>query len=708
MAGIATTSSEIEVTDPSAVLPRLRRAARYTARPHWWVHVPFAILIVVGAIPRVVAVFGYQPGLMFFGDSFAYLLGAQDGEPRTARPYGYSAFLRVIAWTGDLALVAVVQHLAMLALAVVVYVWLLRRGAPVWLAAIVPLPFVVDGYQILTEHALLTETLFVCLIMAAALLVMRHPLRWPVAAAAGALIAGASLTRTVALPLIALLVAYLCLRRVGWRPVVACVVAFSIPVVTYAAWYSSFGSNDFALQSDGRFLYARVAPFADCARMATTDQTVRLCDPTIPGTRPSPNFYAWDSQSPLATADFPPGVDRQEVARAFAVEAIRSQPDQYVRTVIGDTVQHFGVGRSYGRLDTPPSWWNFPEVPAAPGQQLALSGSGFRNDQVDVVLDDRAAGFLREWQRLLGTQGPILFAGLILAILGAWRGRSSSGTGVRRLDALLLAGIGLGLLVLSSATSVFDYRYGIPAAPFLYVAGGVGVLLLRQRRTTAAANAPAIGPALRSPTTPGHAADPTWTKRLPPGSSIALATVLVVGLVWFAPIQEYPIYGKFVASGAERGVLGYPTSNEQPMTSGPPGWRERDFDGGTIFSSVKPFTYVVLGPAAQSYRSPGLRRLLGPPSSGTVALRSSGAQPTTWFRRGALVQAAESDLIEVRPPLLAAWCEPRKACDLGAPLADAQAPSAGVLIQQFERGVLVKRPGGKVERLLTPIAAGTS
>jgi hypothetical protein len=564
-----------------------------------------------------------------------------------------------------------------------------------------------DGYQILTEHALLTETLFVCLIMAAAILVMRSSVSWSAAAVAGGLLAYAALTRTVALPLVVLFVAYLCIRRVGWKPVVAFMVAFSTPLIAYAAWYSSFASNDFALQRDGRFLYARVAPFADCERMRTTPDMALLCDPALPETRPSPNFYAWDAKSPLATADFGEGVDPQEVARAFAVEAIRSQPLDYVRTVVGDTVQHFQVGRTYGRLDTPPSWWNFPEVPAKAGQQLALSGSGFRNDLVTVELDERGAEFLRGWQRGLGTQGPILLAGLLLAGIGAVWGVSRPEGGVRRADTVLLAGIGLGLLTLSSATSVFDYRYGIPAAPFLYLAGGVAVLLLRQRRPLGAA--PKVAVTARGASS-RRRVDRPWLGH--PRTRVLVragAFSLIVALVALAPVREYPIYSKFVATGAERGVLGYPTSEEQPMEAGPSGWRERRFDGGTIFQSLKPFTYVVTGAAATAYLAPNLRESLGPPRSGTVPLGTgvaTGEAETgeraraTWFSEGALVEPLDGGLFSVRPPLLASWCEPRKRCALGVPVADAETSASGVVIQQFERGVLIKRPGEAVQRIL--------
>jgi hypothetical protein len=684
---------------PAPEPPRRRGTRRRP--PAWWVHLPFAAVVIIGLVPRLLAMLGYQPILFFFGDSYAYLVAAQNAEPPGTRPFGYAAFLRLMAWTDQLWLVALVQHVAILVLAVVLYRWLLRRGAPIWLAAIVPTPMLLDGYQVLTEHLALTETLFVILLLGAALLVMRDPLPTSWAAVAGGMVAYASLTRTVAVPLIALFVAYLCVRHVGRRKVAALVLAFSIPLLGYAAWYQSV-RDAFALQQDGRFLYARVAPFADCARMTLTPKIEPLCDPALPATRPSPNFYAWDSLSPLATAELPDGVDRQEAARAFAREAILSQPWDYARTVIGDTAQYFVAGRSYGRLDTPPSWWNFPEVPARPGQQLALSGSGFANDSVTVRLDPGIADVLRGWQRNLGTQGPLLLAGLLLALVGAGYGRSRRG-GVQRADALLLAGLGLGLLVLASATSVFDYRYGVPAAPFLYLGGGVGALLLRQRR------APVVDAVASKPLREGarwsarrsERATPAWRHPAAARTAIAALVVATVAAVAWAPMEPHPIYPRYVATGAERGTLGYPTSDELAV-AGAPGWAERRFVGGSVFASPVPRTYVLDAATTAAYSDQAVRTRLGLPVSSTQVFTASQGESVTWFADGALAVSGPRGLRSVVPPLLAGWCRPKEKCALGVPLAEASTSSEGVVLQQFERGVLIKRPGEPIERVLIP------
>lgn len=670
-------------TSPDVATPEASRGGRRRP-PTWWVHVPFALVILVATVPRLVATFGYRPVLFFFGDSYAYLISAQNARPAGTRPFGYSALLRIFAWGDQLWLVAFAQHVAIIILAIVLYRWLLHRGAPIWLAAIVPTPMLLDGYQILTEHAALTETLFVCLLMSCALLVMRTRLTPAMAALAGLLLAATALTRTVAVPLVVLFVAYLCIRRVGWRPIAALVVAFSLPLVAYAGWYQQ-NTGLFALQQDGRFLYARVAPFADCARLDLSPAASALCEPTIPDTRPSPNFYAWSRESPLSAADLPPGTDRQEVAREFARATISGQPLDYARTVLGDTFQYFGPGRSYTEQDTPPSWWNFPERRAGTGLQLALSGSGFNNDTVTVVRNSASGDFLRAWQRTLGTQGPLLLLGVLLGVAGAIWGRSRAG-GVHRIDPLLLTGVGTGLLFLASATSVFDYRYGIPAAPFLYVAGGTGVLALMQRR----------GLGRKLPMT--RRRRPVVASRLRYLTPALIAGILVAAVV-FAPIERHPLYGRYVASGAERGPLGYPLSNEEPV-DGLPDWAKREFDGGRIYVNPAGRTYVLSAAAAQAYDERGGPERWGPPVASTRAFTRSVGDSVTWFDKGAIAISPTRGTHVVKEPLLASWCEPRSSCVLGTPSAEAQVGDDGTVLQSFERGVLVKEPGQPTERIL--------
>ena len=91
-------------------------------------------------------------------------------------------------------MVAALQHLAGLAMAVVLYLVLRRRGVPNWLAALATAPVLLDAYQLQIEQSIMPDTAFEVLIVAglAVLLWERRP---PTALVlAGGLALGASAT----------------------------------------------------------------------------------------------------------------------------------------------------------------------------------------------------------------------------------------------------------------------------------------------------------------------------------------------------------------------------------------------------------------------------------------------------------------------------------------------------------------------------------
>jgi hypothetical protein len=99
--------------------PRLFRAVTMLRR-HWLV----SALLAAGLVLRAAALTAYHPALIYV-DTLKYLYGASPGS----EPLGYTALLRLILLAGDLGTVAAVQHLLGLAMAVVLYAVLLRRGA---------------------------------------------------------------------------------------------------------------------------------------------------------------------------------------------------------------------------------------------------------------------------------------------------------------------------------------------------------------------------------------------------------------------------------------------------------------------------------------------------------------------------------------------------------------------------------------------------
>ncbi|MUH43599.1 MAG: hypothetical protein F2792_05395, partial [Actinobacteria bacterium] len=204
-------------------------AAVRTLRYHW----VMALLVISGVVLRVLTVLAYKPALMFFGDSYAYVVAAQRFQPPNDRPFGYAFVLRLISYVGNLGTVTILQHILGLALAIILYIVILRRGAPRWLAALAATPLILDAYIIQIEHNILSETMFASLLLGAVLIATREELtpRWAVAA--GLFLAAAALTRTVAIPIAVIFIAYFLVRKLGRQVVMGFVLAMAIPIIWY-------------------------------------------------------------------------------------------------------------------------------------------------------------------------------------------------------------------------------------------------------------------------------------------------------------------------------------------------------------------------------------------------------------------------------------------------------------------------------------------
>ena len=82
---------------------------------------PFIVALAAGAGLRVVAMLGYPGALWFAGDSYVYLGAALRPQPNLSKTTGYSVFLHVLEPFHSLTLVAGLQHLVGLAVAVMIY-----------------------------------------------------------------------------------------------------------------------------------------------------------------------------------------------------------------------------------------------------------------------------------------------------------------------------------------------------------------------------------------------------------------------------------------------------------------------------------------------------------------------------------------------------------------------------------------------------------
>ena len=148
-----------------------RRTARWhaswagLARRHWLA----IILLTAGLALRVLAQVTYRPAL-FYIDTARYLYNAEGMDP-----VGYKGPLRAILFVANFDTVAAVQHLLGLAMAVVIYVLLMRRGVSRWLAALAIAPVLLDAYQIQNEQAIMPGTWFEALIVAGLAILLWRP-----------------------------------------------------------------------------------------------------------------------------------------------------------------------------------------------------------------------------------------------------------------------------------------------------------------------------------------------------------------------------------------------------------------------------------------------------------------------------------------------------------------------------------------------------
>src|SRR5438874_4689498 len=207
-------------------LAALARRSPALAREHWLL----TALLAVGLVLRVATQIAYRPAL-FYIDSMKYLYDSHGADP-----VAYRVLLKPLLLVGNLNLVAAAQHVLGLAMAVVLYVVLQRRGVPRWLAAVATAPILLDGYQLQIEQTIMPDVMFEACIVAGLAALLWQPRPRTALVIAGGLALGASATaRQVGEILILPALAYLLVAVPGWRRrltqgAILC-AAFALPIL---------------------------------------------------------------------------------------------------------------------------------------------------------------------------------------------------------------------------------------------------------------------------------------------------------------------------------------------------------------------------------------------------------------------------------------------------------------------------------------------
>jgi hypothetical protein len=461
-------------------------------------HRLFSALLVAAAALRLLVQLSYRPALLFFGDSIAYLWNAAHLYPESIHSAGYPAFLRAVLVVPDLALVPAVQHVFGLVTGGLVYALVRRLGAGPVAGSIAAAPVLFDAYELNLEQHVLSEPLFTLLVVTAFVaLVWRSPPSPAACIATGILLAAAALTRSVGLALIAPGLAFVIVRG-GLVRTLALTIAFALPLVGYATWYSTMPHGTFAITDhDGYFLYGRVADFASCSgmRLDPVDRKV-LCDPRPAAERPNPNYYVWHQWSRHHYRRFPhKPARRNAVLQSFALGVIHRQPLAYAETVLGDMAHYASFSRSTGPLDEPIAQWQF-HVGAYQSprmvRRLEIESGTWGGSVGRWVAGQR---LMADYQRVFYTPGTLLALAVLLAVAAAVVGGTGGGRGIRA-ETLTLAAAGVLIPLAAAMTSMFDFRYLFPALGLLPAAGVLGA-------TTLAARARALRPAGPASVAPG-------------------------------------------------------------------------------------------------------------------------------------------------------------------------------------------------------------
>ena len=383
------------------------------ARPHW----PFAVALAAGLAVRVLAQIAYHPALIYI-DSIKYLYNSYPG----ADPVGYKVPLRAILALGNLGAVTAVQHLLGLAMAVTLYVVLLRRGAGRWLAALATLPVLLDAYQLQIEQTIMPDVWFEALIVAA-LAVLLAPAPAPATAGpaaadaaratadsaraaadgtpaaadaaragqdrpapawrrlipvlvAGLLLGASATVRQVGEILLLPALLYLVIVWGGWRTaltrVIAMAVAFATPVVAYMAGsYLISGHFWLASSTPSVSSYGRMATAADCAAL----RIPRIERPLCPDARQRAYGIDWldhDSASPLKSYRPPGGANRYALVSSFDRQVLVQQPGRVLAAIGADALKLFALTRTSSQGGTPISRWQFQRFWPAYGSWVML------------------------------------------------------------------------------------------------------------------------------------------------------------------------------------------------------------------------------------------------------------------------------------------------------------------------------------------------
>ncbi len=441
----------------------------------------------------MLAAVSYRPAL-FYIDTVRYLYDSGGNDP-----VGYRLPLRVILAIGNFDLVAVVQHLLGLAMAVAIYLVLARAGTARWLAAIAVAPVLLDAYQIQMEQMILPDVWFEALIVAGLAVLLSWgaaPRPSTRAIIIGGLAFGASVTfRQVGEILLIPALVFLIVAGGGWRAtLVRCavfVVAFAVPVLGYMTGSYLLVGHFYLSHSGVTTTYGRTAWSADCATLRLPAIERGLC-PTPAERAQGPDWLEHGQTSPIRRYYTGPLSTRaSSLVSGFNKAVLSQQPGRVLGSYADDVVKLFAPSKVTSPGDPPVARWQFQTSypylsPHATAAQVLPAVASYGGGRPAVWRP--GAAFLRGYQLGGGyTPGPLLAFGVVAGFAGSLLAfRRNDADSPRRqlaLACLLFFGCG-GALLLISDVFEFSWRYQLPALVTLPPAGAAALAGIVRRRAT--------------------------------------------------------------------------------------------------------------------------------------------------------------------------------------------------------------------------------
>jgi hypothetical protein len=458
----------------------------------------FALALAAGAVLRLVAMLGYPGALWFSGDSAVYLGAALRLRPDLSKTTGYSLFLRALEPFHSLTLVAGVQHLMGLGIAIMIYALARRCAVPKLWATVATLPVLLDGFVIEDEHMVMAETLFTFLVMLAVLLLLwRDRVSWPAALAAGLLSGYAVVVRSEGLPILILFPAFLLLRTIrmgwanwrGWLATGLLTVGCLAPVLGYVAWFHSWTGTYGLTRSDGFYLWGRASSFAECSVIKPPADELKVCPSGPPSSRTPPGDYIWHAPMVHDIPGGPVSVANNALLRDFALRAIEAQPFGYLESVLRGvalsvewprqkypdpgTVSYYYFHLKPQKIPATHSW-----IPGGTAYQDAVRYGHATPSRVVEPFAFAIAGY----ERVFYTYGPLFGLILLTGLGGVVRFRRSADPSrklpvrlvwSRRTGSMLPWVTAVVLLLFPIAVADFDYRYLLPVLPLACLAAAL-------------------------------------------------------------------------------------------------------------------------------------------------------------------------------------------------------------------------------------------